>query len=113
MVTVIKGQNVTLYEKIQVNTDAFGMPIYDERTVDVQNVLIQPTTAEDIVNEMQIYGKHSVYTLCIPKGDTHTWEDCVVEFWGKKYKQFGAVSQYQEELVPLDWNKKVQVELYE
>lgn len=113
MVTIIKGQTVKLYEKTKVDTDPFGAPIFNEEVVDVENVLITPTTAEDIVNEMQIYGKHSVYTLSIPKGDIHIWDNCVVEFWGKKFIQFGPVTEYQEELVPLNWNKKVKVELYE
>lgn len=52
-----------------------------------------------------------MYTLSIPKGDTHNWEDSVIEFWGKKWKSFGTVIKYQEELVPLEWNGKVKVNL--
>lgn len=36
-----------------------------------------------------------------------------VEFWGKKWKTFGLVSETIEELTPLSWNKKVMVERYE
>lgn len=110
---LLRGQNVKLYEKNEIGVDSFGMPVYEETESTVENVIISPTVAEDIVNEMQIYGKHSVYTLCIPKGDTHNWDNCEVVIWGKRYKQFGAITEYQDELVPLSWNKQVKVELYE
>ena len=110
---LIKGKTIILYEKVKVGEDVFNAPIYEEIVSDVDNVLISPTTNEDIVNEMQIYGKHSVYTLSIPKKDTHNWEDCEVLIFGKRYKQFGAVTEYMEELTPLAWNKQVKVELYE
>lgn len=46
----------------------------------------------------------------IPKGDTHDWEDVIVEFWGKRWRQYGRIIQGIEDLVPLDWNKKITVE---
>ena len=32
-----------------------------------------------------------------------------MEFFGQKWHTYGGVQQYIEELVPLDWNKKVKV----
>lgn len=109
---LIKGIPVVLYEKTNSGSDPFGNPISTETMTVVDNVLVSPTSAEDIVNETQIYGKHSVYTLCIPKGDTHNWEDARVEFFGKTFKVFGDILEYQEELLPLAWNKQVKVEKY-
>lgn len=113
MICAIKGQTVRLHNKTKVGEDDFGAPIYDDSIVEVENVLISPTTDEDIVSEMQMYGKHSVYTLSIPKGDTHNWDDTEVEFFGKTWRTFTTSMMYQEELVPLSWNRKVKVELYE
>lgn len=113
MVYAIKGQTVKLHTRELSGMDPFGAPVYTETITDVDNVLISPTSDEDIVSEMQMYGKHSVYTLSIPKGDAHNWEDSVVEFFGRTWRSFGPIVQYQEELVPLSWNKKVKVELYE
>lgn len=110
---LIRGQKVKLYEKTQAEDDAFGAPTYTETAVEVDNVLISPTSDTNIINDIQMYGKASVYTLSIPKGDTHNWEDSTIEFFGKKWKSFGAVVKYQEELVPLDWNGKVKVFLDE
>ena len=110
----LKGQTVLLHEKtIQAGFDPFNKPVFETREVEVDNVLITPTSDTDIVNEIQMYGKASVYTLSLPKGDTHNWEDSVIEFWGKKWKSFGTVVKYQEELVPGQWNGKVKVNLDE
>ena len=69
-------------------------------------------TAEDIVNDLQLYGKRIAYTLGIPKGDAHDWENATVEFFGKKFRTYGGVTQGIEDLIPLLWNKKVKVERY-
>ena len=110
---LIKGTDVILYEKSKTGEDAFGNPIFTENAVTVSNVLIAPTSAEDVVTETQLYGKHSVYTLHIPKGDTHDWGNARIEFFNKTWHSFGDEIEYQEELLPLAWNKKVKVERYE
>ena len=108
----IKGITITLYERRQTGVDGAHRPIYEEIPVKVDNVIVYPTTTDDIVSTTELEGKKAVYTLCIPKGDTHVWEDSVVEFFGAKYKSFGFTQQYEEELLPLSWNKKVLVERY-
>jgi len=59
-----------------------------------------------------LYGKTVVYELCIPKGDTHVWEDKKVGFWGNIYRTVGFTRRYIEENVPLEWNAKIRVERY-
>lgn len=113
MAKFLKGESITLYETTITGYDDFGAEIVEETATSIENVLITPTTQEDLIDELKLYGKKSIYTLSIPKGDQHDWENKVVEFWGKKYKVFGAIAQYQNNLVPLDWNKKVKVERYE
>ena len=108
----IHGITITLYERTQTGVDGAHRPIYKETPVKVDNVIVYPTSSDDIVNETELEGKKATYTLCIPKGDTHTWEDSVVEFLGHKYKVFGFSQQYIDDLVPLAWNKKVLVERY-
>lgn len=109
----LKGTEVILYEKSNSDFDPFGNPVITENAIIVSNVLIAPTSADDVVTETQLYGKHSVYTLHIPKGDTHDWGNARIEFFGKIWKSFGDEIEYQEELLPLAWNKKVKVERYE
>lgn len=112
MASLIKGITVRLYQTTQTGTDDFNAPVYEESSVDVENVLVAPVSTEDVVSDVQLYGKHSVYELCIPKGDTNDWENKRVEFFGKPWKTFGFCQEWIEENVPLDWNRKIRVERY-
>ena len=112
MASMIKGIQVLLYEPTKTGEDAFKNPVYEEIPVAVDNVLVTPAESTDIVADLQLHGKRAVYELSIPKGDTHTWEDRTVEFFGKKWKTFGFCQQYITENVPLDWDRKIKVERY-
>ena len=109
---LLKGIPVTLYDRVKIGTDAFNAPIYEEIPIVVDNVLVCPASTEDITSGIQLHGKHTVYELCIPKGDTHDWEDKTVEFFGQKWRTFGFPQQWIDENVPLSWNLKVKVERY-
>lgn len=109
---MIRGITVRLYVKTQTGTDEFNAPIFTETPVDVENVLVGEPVSEDIVNSLQLYGKHVAYTLGIPKGDEHDWDNVTVEFFGQKFRTYGGVTQGIEEMIPLVWNKKVKVERY-
>ena len=111
--TRIKGITVTLIDRVEVDRDPFGHPVYEEKEIKVNNVLVAPTTSDEIINSMELEVKKAVYILGIPKGDNHNWENREVKFFGQKFKTFGKVTQGIEDLIPLDWNKKVQAEVYE
>ena len=110
---MLKGIDITLYAKTQTGEDAFRDPIFEEVPVTVHNVLVGEPSAEDITTELQLTGRRLAYTLAIPKGDTHDWDDVRVEFFGQKFRTCGGVVQGIESMIPLCWNKKVQVERYE
>jgi len=110
---LIKGITITLYDKTKIGEDAFKKPIYEETPVPVENVLVAPASANDVINQTDLEGKKAVYTMAIPKGDTHEWEDRTVEFFGHKWHTFGIPLEGIEQLIPLGWNKKVMVERYE
>ena len=109
----MKGVTITLYDKVQTGVDAFNRPVYEDVATTVDNVLIGEPTTEDVINELNLTGKHLAYTLAIPKGDTHEWNDRKVEFFGEVFRTFGEPTQGIEHLIPLSWNKKVKVERYE
>lgn len=109
---LLKGITVTLIDKVETGKDPFGNPIYEDKEIEVENVLISPTSSDDIVNQLTLTGKKAIYTLAIPKEDTHNWEDKKVRFFGKTWCTFGESLEGIEELIPLDWNKKVMVEHY-
>lgn len=109
----IKGTTVYITVKEASGVDAFGMPIYTERQEAVDNVLIQPLSTEDAIAENNLTGKYILYNLGIPKGDAHDWVNTKVSFFGKTFKTVGIPIEGIEEMIPLDWHKKVKVELYE
>ncbi|MFP7370919.1 hypothetical protein SFC12_02150 [Lactococcus lactis] len=109
---MIKGITVTLIDNVETGKDPFGNPIYEDKKIEVNNVLVSPTSSDDIVNHLTLTGKKAIYTLAIPKGDTHDWEDKKVQFFGKTWRTFGEPLEGIEELIPLDWNMKVMVEHY-
>lgn len=113
MASLIKGIKVILHQKEQTGVDAFNAPIFRTIPVEVENVLVAPSAPSEIVTENQMSGQRLEYELCIPKGDKHCWEDSDVEFFGMKWRTFGPVQEWIENLVPLDWNKKVKAAVYE
>ena len=109
----MRGIAITLYDKVQTGVDAFNRPVYEDVATTVDNVLIGEPTTEDVINELNLTGRHLAYTLAIPKGDTHEWNDRKVEFFGEVFRTYGEPTQGIEHLIPLSWNKKVKVERYE
>jgi hypothetical protein len=108
----IKGISVILKVKTQTGTDGFNAPVHSYTDEIVENVLVAPSSSEDIVTAENLYGKKAVYTLAIPKGDQHDWLDAEVEFFGAKWRTFGFPVEGIEENIPLQWHKKVMVERY-
>lgn len=109
----IQGITITLITKTVVGKDPFGGPITQTQKVKVNNVLIAPASSEDIVSHQTVHGKTAVYTLAIPKGDTHDWVQAEVEFFGKRWRTIGVPVQGIESMIPLGWNQKIEVERYE
>ena len=110
---MLKGIDITLYTRTKVGENALREPLYEETEEVVPNVLIGEPSTEEIVTELQLNGHHLAYTLAIPKGDTHDWTDAKVEFFGQAFRTCGGVVQGIESMIPLRWNKKVQVVRFE
>lgn len=108
----MRGVTVNLHIKTQTGTDEFDAPIYTDKVIPVDNVLIGEPSGDDIVQDLNLYGKRLAYTLAIPKGDANDWTDTEVEFFGETFKTYGAPTQGIDNLIPLSWNKKVKVERY-
>lgn len=112
----MRGITVTLLQRNQIGTDAFNAPIYGSPIeIPVANVLVAPreTGGEEILSELDLTGRRSVYNLAIPKGDSHEWEGNQVRFFGQTWQVIGIPTEGIDHLIPLDWNKKVQVERIE
>lgn len=109
----MRGITITLHSKVQTGTDEFNAPIYSDQDVTVDNVLVGEPSGDEIVQDLNLYGKRLAFVLAIPKGDTHDWTDVEVSFFGQRFRTYGEPTQGMEHLIPLSWNKKVKVERYE
>ena len=109
----IKGIPVKLHVRQKIGEDPFGAPIYQEDIVTVENVLIALISSEDMTMQLNVNGNMSKYKLAIPKGDNHEWSNTIVEFFGQKFRTVGSPVQGIEPMLPLAWNKQIEVECYE
>ena len=109
----MKGITVTLYTAVSTGTNDIGEEIFQETAVDVDNVLVYPSSPSEVLDSMNLYGRKAVYTLGIPKGDTHDWENRRVSFFDEDWRVFGIPTKGIDDLIPLAWNTKVMVERYE
>lgn len=105
----MKGITVTLYADIQTGANPFGEAEYTELPIEVNNVLVAPASSQEILDTMNLYGKKAVYTLGIPKGDTHDWKDKRITFFDEDWISFGEPLKGIDALVPTSWNMKVMV----
>ena len=109
---LIHGITIKLYGKTDPDVrDRFNRPIVTEaQFINVDNVLVQPLSEQEIQDTLNLTGRKAVYRLCLPKGDSNDWTDAKVEFFGKSWRVIGSEMEYIEDLVPLSWNKQIRVE---
>lgn len=113
MTSRLHGITVILVGETNAGEDPFGQPIVEKTEIPIENVLVAPASTDDVTAELSLTGKKIVYELAIPKGDNHDWTNKTVKFFDKKWKTVGIPQEGIEDLIPLDWNKKVMVERYE
>ena len=110
----MRGITVTLYDKTETGKDALNKPIYMETAVQVDNVLVAPSASMEVLEPTNLDGRRGDYTMAIPKGDTNDWSAGKrVSFFGHDWRIIEMPEEGIEWLIPLSWNKKVQVERYE
>lgn len=108
----MKGMDITLIIQTQTGTDAFGAPIYAETEETVSDCLVGQPSADDVATALSLYGKKIVYTIGIPKGDTHDWTDAVLEFFGVRWRTVGYPETGIQDNIPLRWGQNIKVERY-
>lgn len=106
---MVSGTDIELITKTETGKDELGNPIYTEKKETIHNVLIGQPTTDDITQTIELYGKKIDYVLGIPKGDTHTWHDVEVEFFGERFYSVGYPMTGIQENIPLQWGQNVRV----
>ena len=109
---MIRGISVTLKERTKTGVNEINEPVYEETETVVENVLVGEPKTDEIADALSLYGKELAYTLYLPKGDSHNWEDAKVTFYGRAFRTFGLPMTLIEENIPeaVLWNTRVQVE---
>lgn len=110
--SILKGITIILYEQTKTGTNRMGEDVYTESPVEIENVLVNPTSDEERLESLNLTGRRAIYTLAIPKGDTHDWVGKKVEFFGQTFQTIGQPTEGIESLIPLNWNKHVKVAMY-
>ena len=111
----MQGVTVILHVKTKTGEDSYGNPVYTDNPECVDNVLIGPAGPAypgDIAGALALTGQHAAYQLYVPKGDSHRWDGALIDFFGRRWKAVGTEEQWIEDLIPLEWNKRVSVERY-
>ena len=110
----MQGITVTLYDRTVAGVDALNAPIYTETAITVDNVLVAPVSADEVLQTYTLTGRKAVYQMAIPKGDANDWTAGKrVSFFGQDWRIIELPEEGIEALIPLAWNKKVKVERYE
>ena len=109
---MIQGIDVVLHQRVQDGTDPLGNPIYVITDTTVHNVLVAPSTVDDLIDKSRLEGTKELYTVGVPKGDTNVWLENTVTFFGKTFHCY-AEKEGIEANIPLAWNKTVYVERYD
>lgn len=109
---MLRGVTITLLRREQTGTDGFGRPVCTVVEEDVENVLFAPAQQNELPAALDLSAYKAVYTLALPKGDTHQWEGNAVRFLGHDWEVIGAPVEGIEALIPGPWHRKVTVARY-
>lgn len=109
----MRGETVILINRKITGSDPFGADVYTEEETEVEDVIIGNPSTEDVTTDLNLYGKHLLFVLGIPKGDTHEWKDRTVIIRGQRFRTYGFPLTQTEANVPGRWNTQVKVECYE
>lgn len=93
--------------------DRTNRPITAEVATLVSGVLYAPMSTDDVTNTLNLTGKKAVYQLAIPKGDANDWTNARVILNNKTYRTIGIPEEGMDDNIPLKWNRKVRLEVYE
>ena len=87
-----------------------GGNIISDRDEDIENVLVQPGTTDDLTVGNRPDGITVVYTLHFPKGlESYDFRGCRIEVRGDWMEVVGDPTYYAPENTPGAWNYPVEV----
>lgn len=107
---MIHGETVTIEHKVEAVEDAMGDMVYGEPTYeDVDNVLIQVGSTDNLSGNIRPDGVMVRYTLHFPKTYNHDMTGKRVKVRGEWHEVVGSPAFYDPRNTPTDWNYPVEV----
>ena len=111
---MIKGIEIIAYIRQTSGKDELGNEIFKKKKILLENVLVSPAESDDMLGTANLNTDRIAYQLAIPKKyNDIDFSGAHFEFFSKKFKIVSIPYKGIDELIPLKWNKKIQVENYE
>lgn len=109
---MITGETVTVIREVEVGRDGYNKPITEEQLEDVDNVLVQPGSREDVAGgvsygtargSIRTDGTRVKYTLHFPKTFDKDLRLCDIVVRGTRCHVIGEPDHYILENCPTQW----------
>ncbi|MBQ9002192.1 MAG: hypothetical protein IJ087_10095 [Eggerthellaceae bacterium] len=106
---MISGMSVSVLRRVMSGRDEMGEPVFATSTETVGNVLVAPSSTDEMDETNRAFGVTCELTLHFPKSYTASLEGCAVEVRGVEYRVLGDPQPYMPENTPTPWNRSVKV----
>lgn len=106
----MRGETVTLKERVKAGVDPGGDTIWSIATTAVGNVLVADGDQDNLTGSIRPDGITVAKTLYFPRSwEYHSIRGASIAIDGVDYKVVGDPRPYAGGMTPTDWNLKVQV----
>lgn len=105
----MKGEKVTIITKQAVSKDILGNVVFAETEEQVDNVLVAPGEAADVIDDMRPDGTEVHYTLYFPKTFKGHLETGEIIVRGERLQVVGHPDRFDVGNCPTEWNMVVKV----
>lgn len=106
---MLTGETVVVTNRTETGRDEFNNPVFTDVEEPVDNVLVAPGAAADVVDTVRPEGAEVNYTLYFPKTFTAKLECEKVQVRGEWLDVIGHPDRYSDDVCPTDWNMVVTV----
>ena len=104
---MLTGETVVVAKRTETGRDEFNNPTFSDEETAVDNVLVAPGEAADVIESVRPEGVEVNYTLYFPKTFTGDLECEKVKVRGEWLDVIGHPDRYADEVCPTDWNMVV------
>ena len=103
---LISGVRVTVARRVEAGTDRYGATVYREEREDVDGVLPQPGSTDDL-EASRPEGARIDMTFHWPRGYGKSLKGCSVEYGGRSWRVVGDPQPYLGANTPGEWDMAV------